>query len=233
MQEEFELQELEGDEELSLLETLDHVLDKGLVVSGDITISVANIDLIYLNLNALLGSVETVNRTLARRGRRGPDEDPPPRSPEGVEGSAVSPVKSLETGKDVDTESAAKVLLSEHSPASPKPAEPAVEKAHAEESVERLRRVTDRLPERINVEEGSVEQGLGRLVLTLIELIRRLLEKQAVRRMEGGGLDDSQVEDLGLALMKLEEKMRELKVQFGIDEDEDLNLDLGPIGRLI
>ncbi len=78
----------------------------------------------------------------------------------------------------------------------------------------------------------SVEQGLAKLVLTLIELIRRLLEKQAVRRMEGGGLSAEQVEELGLALMKLEEKMAELKEHFGL-QDEELNIDLGPIGKLI
>ena len=78
----------------------------------------------------------------------------------------------------------------------------------------------------------SVEQGLAKLVLTLIEFIRRLLEKQAVRRMEGGDLSPEQIEELGLALMKLEAKLQELKSQFGL-ADEDLNLDLGPIGRLI
>jgi hypothetical protein len=66
----------------------------------------------------------------------------------------------------------------------------------------------------------------------LIEFIRRLLEKQAVRRMEGGDLSPEQIEELGLALMKLEAKLAELKAQFGLAE-EDLNLDLGPIGRLI
>jgi hypothetical protein len=66
----------------------------------------------------------------------------------------------------------------------------------------------------------------------LIEFIRRLLEKQAVRRMEGGDLSPEQIEELGLALMKLEAKLQDLKTQFGLD-DEDLNLDLGPIGRLI
>ena len=77
-----------------------------------------------------------------------------------------------------------------------------------------------------------VEQGLAKLVLTLIEFIRRLLEKQAVRRMEGGDLSPEQIEELGLALMRLEAKLQELKTQFGL-ADEDLNLDLGPIGRLI
>ena len=83
MSEEFGLEEFGGGEELSLLETLDHVLDKGLVVSGDVIISVANIDLIYLGLNALLGSVETVNETLERRARpgAGPPREPTPTAP--------------------------------------------------------------------------------------------------------------------------------------------------------
>jgi hypothetical protein len=123
-------------------------------------------------------------------------------------------------------------LVEQHSPDSPAPVEPEIETAHAAEFAGELRRVADALPERINVDARSVEQGLAKLVLTLIELVRRLLEKQAVRRMEGGGLTPEQVEELGLALMKLEEKMRELKGQFGL-EDEDLNLDLGPIGKLI
>jgi hypothetical protein len=109
---------------------------------------------------------------------------------------------------------------------------PEVETAHADEFIEELRHITNNLPERINIDAQSVEQGLAKLVLTLIEFIRRLLEKQAVRRMEGGDLSPEQIEQLGLALMKLEEKMRELKAQFGL-ADEELNLDLGPIGRLI
>ncbi len=115
---------------------------------------------------------------------------------------------------------------------SPPPAEPEVETEHTAEFVAELRRVADRLPERVNIDAESVEQGLAKLVLTLIELIRRLLEKQAVRRMEGGGLSAEQVEELGLALMKLEEKMAELKEHFGL-QDEELNIDLGPIGKLI
>ena len=110
--------------------------------------------------------------------------------------------------------------------------QPEIETEHVAEFVEELRHVTEALPERINIDAQSVEQGLAKLVLTLIELIRRLLEKQAIRRMEGGDLSPEQVEDLGLALMTLEEKMRELKAQFGL-ADEELNLDLGPIGRLI
>lgn len=118
------------------------------------------------------------------------------------------------------------------SPKNPLSAEPEIETAHVEEFVEQLRCVTDSLPSRINIDAQSVEQGLAKLVLTLIEFIRRLLEKQAVRRMEGGDLSPEQIEELGLALMRLEAKLQELKTQFGL-ADEDLNLDLGPIGRLI
>jgi actin-like ATPase involved in cell morphogenesis len=118
------------------------------------------------------------------------------------------------------------------SPEIPPTAEPEIETSHAEEFVEQLRCVTNSLPSRINVDAQSVEQGLAKLVLTLIEFIRRLLEKQAVRRMEGGDLSPEQIEELGLALMRLEAKLQELKTQFGL-ADEDLNLDLGPIGRLI
>ena len=118
------------------------------------------------------------------------------------------------------------------SPDIPLPAGPEIETAHADEFLSELRHVADSLPPRINVDAESVEQGLAKLVLTLIELIRRLLEKQAVRRMEGGGLSPEQVEELGLALMKLEAKMEELKAQFGLT-GADLNLDLGPVGRLI
>lgn len=120
----------------------------------------------------------------------------------------------------------------ELSPENPLTVEPETETSHVEEFVEQLRCVTDTLPSRINIDSQSVEQGLAKLVLTLIEFVRRLLEKQAVRRMEGGDLSPEQIEELGLALMRLEAKLEELKTQFGL-ADEDLNLDLGPIGRVI
>lgn len=120
----------------------------------------------------------------------------------------------------------------ELAPDSISPPEPEVETAHVDEFIKELRYATEALPERINIDARNVEQGLAKLVLTLIEFIRRLLEKQAVKRLEGGTLTPEQVESLGLALMKLEEKMEALKNQFGLT-DEDLNLDLGPLGRLV
>jgi hypothetical protein len=96
---------------------------------------------------------------------------------------------------------------------------------------EELRAVARALPDRINASPENVENGLARLVLTLIELLRKVLEHQAVRRMEGGTLSDEDVERLGLALLRLHERMEELKRTFGLT-DEDLNIDLGPLGRL-
>jgi hypothetical protein len=87
------------------------------------------------------------------------------------------------------------------------------------------------IPERISADPEVVENGLARLVLSIVELIRRLLEKQALRRMEGGNLTEEEIERLGSALMKLEEKMEDLKKVFGLTDD-DLNLSLGPIKSL-
>ncbi|HEY9228899.1 MAG TPA: gas vesicle protein K [Gemmatimonadaceae bacterium] len=94
-----------------------------------------------------------------------------------------------------------------------------------------LHAVARALPDRINADPERVEQGLARLVLTVIELLREVLEHQAVRRMDGGTLTDEEIERLGLALMKLNHRMGELKAIFGLT-DEDLNIDLGPLGRL-
>lgn len=94
-----------------------------------------------------------------------------------------------------------------------------------------LHAVARALPDHINADPEHVEQGLARLVLTVIELLRHVLEHQAVRRMDGGTLSDAEIERLGLALLKLKTRMDELKGTFGLT-DEDLNIDLGPLGRL-
>jgi Gas vesicle protein K len=85
---------------------------------------------------------------------------------------------------------------------------------------------------RLNADPATVEQGLAKLVLTLIELLRRLLEKQALRRIEAGSLTDDEIERMGETFMLLERKMEELKAIFGL-HDGDLNLNLGPLGDLM
>lgn len=91
---------------------------------------------------------------------------------------------------------------------------------------EELARVSAGLPDRIDIDPDDVERGLAGLVLGLVELLRQILEKQAVRRMEGGTLSDDEIERVGLALMRLERKVKELAEQFGLTED-DLRLGLG------
>jgi hypothetical protein len=86
--------------------------------------------------------------------------------------------------------------------------------------------------QRINSDPESVERGLVSLVLTLVELLRQLMERQAIRRVDRGGLTDEQIERIGTTLMLLEEKMTELREHFGL-EPEDLNIDLGPLGPLL
>jgi hypothetical protein len=95
-----------------------------------------------------------------------------------------------------------------------------------------LRRLDDALSRRIDADPESAERGLVQLVLTLVELLRQLMERQALRRVESGTLDDESVERIGRTLMALERRMGELKEHFGLT-DEDLNLDLGPLGRLL
>lgn len=78
----------------------------------------------------------------------------------------------------------------------------------------------------------STERGLAALVLTIVELLRQLMERQALRRVEDGTVTDEQAEQLGYTLMRLEERMGELLDEFGL-EWEDLNIDLGPLGLLL
>lgn len=95
-----------------------------------------------------------------------------------------------------------------------------------------LRAVGEGTIDRIDCSPENIEQGLARLVLSLVELLRRLLERQAIRRMEGGSLDDAKIEEMGQALMKLEIKVHEIAAAFGL-RPEDLNLELGPLGNLL
>jgi hypothetical protein len=87
-------------------------------------------------------------------------------------------------------------------------------------------------PLRWNADPDDVQRSVAQLVLTLVEFIRQLLERQAIRRMEAGTLTERQTEDVGRALMKLEETVRDIAAKFGISPEE-LNLDLGPVGKLI
>jgi hypothetical protein len=190
---------------LELSEVVNALLDKGVVIRGEADISVADVDLIRLDLGALLVAVETALRQ--SRGRTslaaslGPahlttERKERPREAESVTGTA----------RGDGTE----------------------ERAREEVS---LRTVAPALPERINVDPAGAENGLARLALTLIEVLRKVLEHQAIRRMEGGSLTGQEIERLGQGLLRLHDQMDELKKVFGIT-DEDLQVDLGPLGRV-
>lgn len=88
------------------------------------------------------------------------------------------------------------------------------------------------LSRRCQTDADAVRRDLGRLVLTVVELLRQLMERQALRRVDSGTLSEDQVEELGLALMRLEQAVTELREHFGL-EPGDLNLDLGPLGPLL
>jgi hypothetical protein len=95
-----------------------------------------------------------------------------------------------------------------------------------------LEHLPEAFPRRVNADPERVERGLAQLVLTLVELLRQLMEKQALRRMDNDTLTDEQIERLGETFMKLDQRMQELKEHFGL-EDRDLNLNLGPLGDLL
>lgn len=87
-------------------------------------------------------------------------------------------------------------------------------------------------PPRLELDEENVQRGLVRLVLAVVELIRQLLERQALRRIDAGTLSEEQIERLGVTFLRLEEQMKSLQKQFDLT-DEDLNLDLGPLGTTL
>ena len=107
-----------------------------------------------------------------------------------------------------------------------------VEVRELEAMREQLEGLAKAPPPRWNADPDEVRRSVVKLVLTLVEFIRQLLERQAIRRMDAGTLTREQTEAVGLALMRLEETVRDLGAQFGI-APEDLTLDLGPVGRLM
>ncbi|MBA3047259.1 gas vesicle protein K [Patescibacteria group bacterium] len=96
-----------------------------------------------------------------------------------------------------------------------------------------IKRAEASIPKLIDADNPQkAEQGIAKLVLTLVELLRRLMEKEVIRRMQKGSLSNTEIQKLGMTFKAMEKKMQELKTVFGI-EDEELNLDLGPLGNLM
>lgn len=184
---------------LGLVDALDHLINRGAVVSGKATLSLANVDLVFLQLNLLLSSVETLQQSNDPRDRAilfpdvpGAGTDAPrpaPRSLAGSVGPLIAP--TIPTREQVTLSPAKKAEI-----------------------------------------DTPYSKSLTQLVITLAELLRQLMERQAIRRMEGGNLTNTEIERLGLALKDLDSEMKRLRSVFGLN-DSDVQIDLGPIGRLL
>lgn len=175
--------------DLTLLDVADRLLDTGVSITGEATISVADVDLIYLGLDLALASVDRI------RGKGAPALLPFPRQPsEGLASRVHEGPGAMSAG------------LHNEVPAA--------------------------FPERVNVDPNEVERSLAKLVLTIVEFVRQLLERQAIRRMEAQSLTEEEVDRVGVALMRLEEKVLQMAEGFGLRK-EDLRLGLGPLGELL
>jgi hypothetical protein len=197
------LDDLFGEPRVELSEVLNHILDKGVVLKGEVMLAVADIDLIRLDLGLLLTAVESAMRVPRVPGARTlglaaprPESRAPAASGSTMESQVVD---SLDAPRDA--------------------------------TVAPLESVAESLPQRLNTDPDKIENGLAKLVLTLIEVLRKVLEHQAVRRMEGGHLSDAEIEKLGVALLRLNDRMQDMKGIFGLTDD-DLQIDLGPLGKL-
>ena len=170
---------------VTLIDALDKVLEKGAIINGDVVIRLADVDLVYLGLRLILTSVSKAEEMSGR--------------------SFSDPEKEL-TPEDIK---------------------------YIERLQREIKKTEENIPKIINANSPrETEQGLAKLVLTLVELIRRLMEKEAFRRVKKGSLSSAEIQKLGLSLKAVKKKIEEIKAIFGI-EDEELNLDLGPLGNLM
>ena len=243
---------------VTLLDLLDRLLETGVVVDGEIDLSIADVNLIHVGLKLVLASSATLEQhnNAPATHSADPADNPPGGSPgECSSGSTIWPGSPIsgevasKAGADVQPVCTAEAILgSPLAPEREKPVEwlhPGIdrfdgaqglpartgEKASSKLNLARVPHAP-RHAERSDFNPAKIEQGIAKLALTLVELIRRLMERQAIRKMERGTLTEMQVERLGETFQRLEAKMTDLKRVFGL-KDEELNLDLGPLGALM
>jgi hypothetical protein len=172
-------------EHVTLVDALDKVLEKGAVINGDIVLSVADVDLVFLGLRLILTSVSKA---------------------EELSGKSLGCRYKEPSLEDID---------------------------YIERLQREIKKAEENIPKLIDFGNSKkTEQGIAKLILTLVELIRRLMEKEAYRRVKSGMLLPIEIEKLGLTLKAVKKKINEIQAIFGI-EDEELNLDLGPVGNLM
>jgi hypothetical protein len=191
---------------MDLAELLDRTLGAGVVVAGDVTLSVAEVELVYLNLRALLSSVAT----LEAQGVAFPAH--------GGSGVEHGPGRLAGHEAPVTRASEERAIAPVRRPVQARPLTQAA-RAHEHATTAETR------------DDERLERGLAQLVLTVVELLRKLMERQALRRVDAGTLEPERVERLGRAFERLEQQMSELKKQFELGDD-DLTLRLGPLPGL-
>ncbi len=183
-----------GGERVELSDVLNHILDKGVVLRGEVMLAVADIDLVRVDLGLLLSAVDIAMGRSGDSGARA----------RALPAAGTRSPSALPSGSTMESQ----VVESLHAP--------------SDAPVTPLEAVAEGLPPRLNTDPDKV---------TLIEVLRKVLEHQAVRRMEGGHLSDAEIERLGVALLRLNDRMQDMKGIFGLTDD-DLQIDLGPLGRL-
>lgn len=170
---------------VTLVDALDKVIEKGAVVNGEVLISIADVDLIFIGLRLILTSISKA---------------------EEVSGCKYSCLSDTPTTEELEYLNKLQMEIRK-----------------SEENINRTLNVND---------PRETEKDIAKLVLTIVELIRRLMEKEAYRRVKKGSLSSVEIQKLGLSLKAIEKKIKEVQIIFGL-EDDDLNLDLGPLGNLM
>jgi len=187
------------------------MLHTGVVALGEVTVSVADVDLLYLGLQLVITSIETS------------------RAPTPSAKDWPGPARTLRWGPGPELTSQPgrlTPLTAASGPSWPVPAEPAADVAAPP-------RVAGLLPAEAGAPVRSGQKnGLGQLVLALVKLLHELLERQALRRMQAGSLSVAEMERLGVTLMRQAREIERLANDLGLTP-EDLNLDLGPLGKLL
>lgn len=227
----------------TLADIVNRLLDRGVIVGGDIALSIAGVELAYVGLRGLITSASTARGLGLTVGPVSSGASPLP--PVGT-GAPLPPVDGAEAGApaaglggrtaESGTNLASAPEFGTTGEGIPRVEGPGTEASSAgpalDDAVSALaHEVSRHLPKAVDISPEGVQRDLGRLVLTLVELIRRIVEHQAIRRMDDGDLDEERIERMGLALERLQATMHELRAVFGLAE-EDLDIDLGPLGPL-
>ena len=219
-------------EQTSLLDLVDSLLGKGVVVDGEVVLGLAGVDLIYLRLAALLAAADRVRSGGTVLRPKGDGERAAVDSGAGHVEQGVSPADGRPEGlPDVRSEGLPRVRSEGPSHVLSEDGES--EGIHVRSAPDEALRSDSAAPvSRWNPNPEEVRKGVMKLVLALAEFIKQLLERQAIRRMEAGTLTEDETDRLGTALAQVEETLREMAERAGLDP-EDLNLDLGPLGKLV